>query len=125
MSIIYWIWCFPQMFLAYFLRAFVKVSSKKIYKDVIIYKCNLKSGSISLGNKIFLCKEHWDDAYVTCHEYGHCKQSLMLGWFYLLVIGLPSFIWCNCFNKYRERKNINYYNFFTEKWANKLGGIDE
>ena len=26
------------------------------------------------------------------HEYGHQKQSLYLGWFYLLIIGIPSFL---------------------------------
>lgn len=123
MKLIYWIWCFPQMIAGLFLRLFVKVELKEKYKNAVIYKCNLKSGSISLGNKIFLCKEHWNDEYVKKHEYGHCKQGLILGWLYLIIIGIPSITWCNCFSKYRARKNVNYYSFYTERWANKLGGI--
>lgn len=123
MKIIYWIWCFPQMVAGVVLRLFAKVYTKEKYKNAVIYKCNLKSGSISLGNKIFLCKEHWNDEYVKKHEYGHCKQSLILGWLYLIIIGIPSITWCNCFSKYRVRKNVNYYSFYTERWANKLGGI--
>lgn len=125
MKIIYWIWCFPQMIAGLFLRLFVKVELKEKYKNAVVYKCNLKSGSISLGNKIFLCKEHWNDEYVKKHEYGHCKQGLILGWLYLIIIGIPSITWCNCFNKYRVRKNVNYYSFYTEKWANKLGGNND
>lgn len=125
MKIIYWIWCFPQMIAGLFLRLFVKVELKEKYKNAVIYKCNLKSGSISLGNKIFLCKEHWNDEYVKKHEYGHWKQGLILGWLYLIIIGIPSITWCNLFEKYRIKNNLDYYSFYTEKWANKLGGNND
>lgn len=53
------------------------------------------------------------------HEYGHCIQSRILGPLYLIVIGLPSIMhaWlCRC-------KNHSYYDFYPEKWADKLAGI--
>lgn len=78
-----------------------------------------------MGNKIFLCEGHWGDEFTLKHEYGHYKQNLMLGWLTLLVINLPSFIWAACFNKYRAKHNISYYSFYTESWANKLGGCNE
>lgn len=124
-KVIHWIWCFPQMFAALILRMFVKVQTKEKYNNCIVYKCNLKGGSVSLGNKIFLCKAHWNDSYVKCHEYGHYKQGLILGWLYLIIIGVPSLLWCwiihPLINKF---KRINYYSFYTEKWANKLGGLE-
>lgn len=37
------------------------------------------------------------------HEYGHTIQSLILGPLWIFVIGLPSLIWCSCFEKYRRK----------------------
>ena len=59
------------------------------------------------------------------HERGHQIQSFILGPLYLLIIGLPSIIWCRCFENYRKTNDISYYSFYTEKWANKLGKVDE
>lgn len=123
--LIYWIWCLPQMLAALVLRIFTRVYKKEKYGNATIYYTKWKKcGSVSLGNKIFLCKYHHNDEFVKKHEYGHCKQSLILGWLYLLVIGLPSFIWANCFGKYRARTGKSYYWLYCEKWANKLGGVD-
>lgn len=58
------------------------------------------------------------------HEFGHSIQSLILEPLFLIVIGLPSIIWAGCFDKYREKHNKSYYSFYTEKWANKLGGVE-
>lgn len=56
------------------------------------------------------------------HEIGHTKQSLYLGPLYLIVIGLPSIVWA--FIQSRWMKDCDYYSFYTEKWANRLGGIE-
>lgn len=95
--------------------------------QVYLWKWN---GGISLGNSIFIPFSPDDDPnaphiqnYIK-HEYGHTRQSHMLGWFYLLVIGLPSIIWAGCFVNYRQKHNISYYSFFTEKWADQLGGVN-
>jgi hypothetical protein len=59
------------------------------------------------------------------HEYGHCRQSRVLGPFYLLIIGIPSFIHALartlCWKLFH--KKWNYYKFYTEAWADKLGGV--
>lgn len=114
-----WIWCFPQMLLGLILKICTNARKRDGY-----YEYDIKSGSISLGEYIFLCPSHWNDETVLKHEQGHAKQSLKLGWLYLLVIGLPSFIWANCFAKFREKHNISYYDFYTEKWADQLGGVE-
>lgn len=60
---------------------------------------------------------------ILIHEYGHTIQSLLLGPLYLVVIGVPSVLWCFlpwC-KKKRENEQISYYSFYTEKWADRLG----
>jgi hypothetical protein len=49
----------------------------------------------------------------------------MLGPLYLLVIGLPSLLWAWLGDNYREKHGVSYYDFYTEKWANKLGGAKD
>ena len=73
--------------------------------------------SLSLGIFIFLGR---NDQRIVVHEYGHSIQSMILGPFYLILIGIPSLIWSMCFNKYRTKNRKNYYLFYTERWANKL-----
>lgn len=123
-------WCLPQTLLAYIIRAFVKPESIQKEGIVVVYRVNWKTGSLSLSNKVFLCKSHWENKRVLMHEIGHYKQSLILGWLFLLVIGLPSIMWAwwghDAYNNLREKKGkskVSYYEFYTEKWADKLGGV--
>jgi len=82
-------------------------------------------GGVSLGGFIFLT-DVWEDKeqQTLDHEYGHCMQSLLFGPLYLLVIGIPSVIWNVCFRKYRKEKNVDYYSFYTEKWADIWGKVN-
>ena len=88
------------------------------------YEYSIKCGSVSLGEYIFLCPNHWRDETILKHEQGHGRQSLYLGWLYLIVIGLPSIIWAGCFGWYRKKYNVSYYSFYTERWADMLGGVN-
>ena len=81
---------------------------------------------VSLGNYIILNKN--SSTHSVKHEQGHQKQSLYLGWLYLIIIGLPSAIgnlYDRWFHKYWDlEKRIKwYYNQPWEKWADKLGGV--
>ena len=75
-------------------------------------------GGISLGNFVY-CRQPVYDRMVR-HEYGHCRQSRILGPFYLLVIGLPSLLWALWWTPGRS---VGYYSFYTERWADRLGGV--
>lgn len=81
--------------------------------------------SASIGLFIFI-SESMQGRYrdeVIVHEYGHTFQSLMLGPLYPFVVSIPSALWCMlpvCIKR-RQRKNISYYAFYTERWANRLG----
>ena len=63
------------------------------------------------------------------HEQGHCKQSLYLGWLYLIVVGVPSIvrnIWDRVAHKgwSHHEKDAWYYGHYPEDWADKLGGVN-
>lgn len=79
-------------------------------------------GGISLGKYIIISQ--WAKKATVMHEYGHCIQSRYLGWFYLLVIGIPSLVWAGLYGWVIDAKKHSYYDFYTEKWADKLGGVD-
>jgi hypothetical protein len=80
-------------------------------------------GAISLGKYIFIFSERMYRNDVINHEYGHCRQSLYLGWLYLPIIGLQSILWAALGQPLRKKYGISYYWFWTEKWADKLGGV--
>ena len=88
-------------------------------------------GSISLGMFLFVSVKNREistaEEYdrLVAHEYGHSIQSLILGPLYLIIIGIPSFLWAAvpAFRKMRRERNISYYSFYTESWANALGKI--
>ena len=126
-------WELPQNILGAIIKAIFKAEFYTKYKDANVYCWNIYGG-MSLGKYIFVPhyykhtppeNMHYSILRTIKHEYGHTIQSKYLGWFYLLVIGLPSLIWANCFEKYRTRTKTSYYDFYTESSANYLGGVDE
>ena len=120
-QILLWIWCFPQMLAGFIVKQVTKATPHGNH-----YWFNVKVGSVSLGEYIFLSPDHYGNMKVLRHEKGHTKQSRMLGWLYLPLIALPSLIWAWIYLKHEEKlekRGINYYWFYTEKWADKLAGI--
>lgn len=110
-----YLWQLPQNIVGLIVKAFTKA---KWDKDQEIFRWKKLSG-LSLGLFAFVSDSASD--FVIKHEKGHQKQSLYLGWLYLLVIGLPSLIWCILWSLF-WRDKYGYYSFYTEKWANKLSG---
>ncbi|MDR0697276.1 MAG: hypothetical protein LBF68_07095 [Christensenellaceae bacterium] len=103
-----------------------KGSDRDFYNGALIRYHSENWGGISLGAFIIMNNARGlvqtNDTRI--HEYGHTIQSLILGPFYLLVIGIPSFIWCN--NKRfieMRKKGISYFSFYPERWANYLGEL--
>lgn len=125
-KIFYFIWGLPQNLIGalmylYFLR--FKSAQVIKHKDAYVVRVNKGTGAMSLGQFIFLFSHYQNEERIVRHEYGHTRQSHILGPLYLIVIGLPSFIWANGFKTFRLKTGVSYYSFYTEKWADKLGGL--
>lgn len=89
------------------------------YNDVVVVKSPKMRGGISLGQYVIVSRDaNLETIY---HESGHCRQSQILGWLYLIVIGLPSIIWAALYGIQEIRERWSYYDFYTERWANELG----
>ena len=95
--------------------------------DATDYECYLtrNGGGVTLGRYVFVNQNYKDLSNVILHERGHVKQSRILGPLYLIIIGIPSISWAGLRRLIPALKKINYYNFYTENWANKLMGLNK
>ena len=125
------IWELPQNIVGAFLFTSFSVFSDTIILDdddsMEMYS-TLMRGAISLG--VFRVYKYSYAAnssqYVRLcrmHEKGHRQQSKWLGPLYLIVIGLPSLVWATLHSFCKPISKIDYYWFYTEKWADKIGGV--
>lgn len=119
-DILMYIWQLPQNLVGLVLRLIYK-GNDSMYEDAIVRRSTSMLGGISLGKYIIVSQ--WSRENTIKHEYGHCRQSKMLGWLYLLVIGLPSIIWAGMYGTIIKASKNGYYKFYTEKWADNLGGV--
>lgn len=126
-----WLWQLPQNLCGVIYRSVSKDNrisvvenedSRSVDAKVYLQK---SSGGVTLGKYIFINQDYTDKEAVIKHECGHVKQSKILGPLYLLVIGIPSLLhaWLNSYIGCC-RKHGTYYHLYTEKWANKLMGIE-
>ena len=107
----------PQNLAGLVLRLIYKGKDTE-YEGALVRKSATMQGGISLGKYIIV--NRYASRKTIMHEYGHCVQSRRLGWLYLIVVGIPSILhaaFCRC-------KRHSYYSFFTERWADKLGGVN-
>ena len=125
------IWELPQNILGAFLFIFFAVFSDSVILDdddpLEMYSPMMR-GAISLGIfRVYAYKYLGNGAryveLVRRHEKGHRKQSMMLGPLYLIVIGLPSLIWAALHSSVRRLRTVDYFSFYTEKWADRLAGV--
>lgn len=115
-------WQLPQLLLGLLIALFVlpKTVSATTYRSARVAFVEIPFLNVSLGTFIFIYFGSETEPRLR-HEYGHTLQSLILGPLYLLVIGLPSVLW----NLYcRVKTTQDYYWFYTERWANALGGVE-
>lgn len=115
-DILLYMWQLPQNALGLLLRLIYKGTDSE-YESSLVRRSTKMRGGISLGRYIIVSQ--WSSSTTIMHEYGHCRQSQMLGWLYLIVVGLPSLVWAGI----HERTGKSYYWFYTEKWADRLGNV--
>lgn len=114
-----WFWQLPQNIIGFFSIVFLTAYRPTYDGDPEIYT-HYKRGvsSVCLGDYIIINGYQVTDKIVL-HEKGHQKQSLILGWLYLPLIGLPSLIG-NLLHRFIK---FDYYKQPWEAWADKLGGV--
>lgn len=118
--ILNWVWQAPQNILGATYKLLLTNRKKIKTSSIYVKKFNAEvyhhkfTGGISLGKYIFVYNNK-NKGLIIRHECGHVKQSKILGPLYLLVIGIPSIIHAAI----SSGKN-NYFNFYTERWANKI-----
>lgn len=133
-----WTWGLPQTLCGAAVYLRYRNNPHEAFHGAIVTVWPHKS-SVSLGMYIFVsdyliskqrrnisAKRLTEDSFVrriVVHEYGHTIQSLMTGPLYLILIGLPSFLWnrVSQFERMRTEKKISYYDVYPEKQADKLG----
>lgn len=128
----HFLWELPQLLVGLFLLLFYriidgdKLKTEEHQDAIIVRSPHYRYGGISLGRFIFLKQYNYNKKSIA-HEYGHCIQSLKLGWLYLIVIGIPSIVHASVHQSLHgpnTRKPKSYYHFYTEKWADELGGVE-
>ena len=117
-------WQLPQHILALILIFLYRDQTREKYYEEgnWVYRIsNIRFGGVSLGTYIILDTRYPKDPTVK-HERGHSKQSLIFGWLYLIIIGIPSAT-MNLLTRIKILKSENYYKRWPENWADKLGGV--
>ena len=125
MNVLSWLWQLPQNILGLLIIA---ITRAKKTEDGIWICGYLFYSAISLGDYIIFQTGTGTAYNAIKHEKGHQKQSRMYGWFYLLIVGLPSIsrnIWDRIIHKNwaTMRRATWYYGGFPENQADKLGGV--
>lgn len=120
-DVLLWLWQFPQNILAFIIYKcllYWSYPSGKYYGKYVIYNKVILS-SFCLGEYLFMRISAPEN--VVKHEFGHSKQSEILGWLYIPAVAIPSIvlnIYCRIARKLGY--NPDYYSHYPERWANKL-----
>ncbi|MBO7518865.1 MAG: hypothetical protein J6T31_07120 [Methanobrevibacter sp.] len=137
LKVLLFLWQLPQNIIGFIISRF------SIYKFVYTrdveenkkvrayYVKNFFHSGVSLGDFIILDEEYWHIVHIQTlkHEHGHQKQSQILGWLYLIIIGIPSILgnlWDRVFHKNWPTldREAWYYKQPWEAWADKLGKVN-
>lgn len=122
-NLILFIWQLPQHIVAIIYFGYLIMMCKDLgidsrYKQATVIPCIMR-GAVTLGNYVFVGLNSEYKKTVK-HELGHTIQSKILGPLYLIIIGIPSITYCGLRRLFPSLRKKNYYNFYTERWANNL-----
>ena len=122
-NLILFIWQLPQHIVAIIYFGYLVMMCKDLgvdsrYKQATVIPCIMR-GAVTLGNYVFVGLNS-EYRKTVKHELGHTIQSKILGPLYLIVIGIPSITYCGLRRLFPSLRKKNYYDFYTEKWANNL-----
>lgn len=119
------LWELPQIV---FGRMLAKKFGRHVHTvdGVYIYTTDKIEG-MSLGDTVFVNPDCSEGTWLVKHEFGHVIQSRYLGWLYLPIVFIPSYLWyllidaIDKANIVENRRLTHIYHlFYTEWWANWL-----
>jgi hypothetical protein len=118
MILLHFTWCLPQTLVGLVLTLIFGGSMK--FRDARVCFLACERWGVSLGRYIII----WECSSLETlwHEYGHYRQSLMLGPLYLPIVGLPSLV-MNLMSRCNADFASRYYQRWPENWADRLGGV--
>lgn len=121
-QIVLWIWQLPQNLVALVMLLILQGETRHRLGSIRFYFLKIFPGGITLGEYIIVGTRQ---ELTVRHEFGHVLQSRYLGPLYLPVVGLCSLLhaWLNGVIGCCDRHPEGYYHFYTEKWADRLGGV--
>ena len=127
--VLLWSWQLPQniaglaVWMYYERKAHGKSCRQLIRGVSYLRTSSIGSGkALALGEYVVL---NWFAGHDTVdHEFGHVRQSRMLGPLYLPLIGLQSLSHAAVhYDLCGKKKYKPYTHFWTERWADRLGGV--
>ena len=120
-----WTWGLPQTLVGLAMAIKYRRCPRKRVGGAVATLHDGDWGGVSLGMFIFVPQglRPEREAALLSHEYGHTFQSALLGPLYLLLVGVPSFLWANLPRNVRKRslRHISYEAHYPENWAEELG----
>lgn len=113
------LWQLPQCLIGLLMLPFMGKLTLIDYRNYCwAFKGTNMMGGISLGCFVFLDSYSSKRETTVAHELdGHTVDSKRWGPLYLFIIGIPSIL--NAWLGFTKC----YYEFYTEKWANKHAGL--
>lgn len=94
----------------------------KFYSKKKFFKSGISLGNYIIFDEVILNMDGKKAITFLLHERGHRKQSKYLGWFYFILVGIPSLL-RKIYSKIFKKSNKWYYSGYPEKWADRLGGV--
>ena len=119
-----YLWQLPQVIVSLFLLIFLHDVSRYTndHTGMTVWKVEHSFRACwSMGPFVFIARKQPDRIYR--HETGHSVQSLYLGLFFLIVVGIPSAILYEI-RRSQKKDNDWYHSHYPENWADNLGGVD-
>ena len=133
LQIFVWVWQLPQLVVCAVWCLTQRPRFLYSHHNVLLFTCRF-GGGVSFGPMTFYSERHRAallsrNARVMpylSHEYGHALDSRLFGPLYLFVIGIPSGVWLLARRTLKSRCPVleNYYQFYTERRANRHGGVE-
>lgn len=121
-------WELPQVFLGFILcfitNLFGETDSIKFTQGRLMAYVNFMNPNSGISLSCFIIVGSNSNETIVSHEFGHTIQSQYTGWFYLPIIGIPSFLRASVFKLMWSMgyfKSVNYESIWFEKQATQLG----